>query len=75
VNILTSAMSGFVTLTTAAVAVEATPFLTMTKYHATFSEPLGDGYFVVLHWHLWPTLCVSVLAFSAGFVWQHRRSR
>jgi len=34
----------------------------------------GDTYFVVLHWHLWPTLGVSLLVFAAGFWWQHRRT-
>ena len=74
-NFLKSAMSGFAALAIAALAFEAPLFLTMMKYHATFSEPLDDGYFVVVHWRPWPILCISVLAFSAGFVWQHRRYR
>jgi len=34
----------------------------------------GDTYFVVLHWHLWPTFGISLLVFAAGFWWQFRRT-
>jgi hypothetical protein len=74
-NLLKSVRSGFAALSIAAVAVETPQFLSMMKYRTKFSEPLGDGYFVVVHWHIWRILCISVLAFSAGFLWQHRRTR
>ena len=36
---------------------------------------LTDTYFVVLHWHLWPTFGISLLVFMTGSYWQYRRAR
>jgi hypothetical protein len=74
-NILKSILSGLATLTLAALACEAPLFLRMMKYRATFSEPFGDGYYVVVQWHIWPMLSISVLTFAAGFFWQYHRTR
>jgi hypothetical protein len=33
------------------------------------------GAFVVVHWHLWRALAISLLIFATGFCWQYRRAR
>jgi hypothetical protein len=74
-NILKSIFSGFAALTLAALACETPLFLSMMKYRATFSQPFGDGYYVVVQWHIWPMVCISGLAFAAGFFWRYHRTR
>ena len=49
------------------------PLVLMLKYRASISEPLGDGFYVVLHWHIWPILGASLLVFATGFFWQYHR--
>jgi hypothetical protein len=39
-----------------------------------FRYPASHGYYFVIHWHVWPLLCASLLVFSVGFFWQYRKA-
>jgi hypothetical protein len=66
--------TGFAAVAIAAAATSIPLVVTILKYRASFSPPSGAGHFVVVHWHIWPTLGVSLLVFAATFFWQYRRS-
>jgi len=34
---------------------------------------MGDTYFVVVHWHIWPTLLMAVAAIAIGCFWKLRK--
>jgi hypothetical protein len=36
--------------------------------------PAKDGYYFVIHWHVWTVLCISALAFSVGFFGSEQES-
>jgi hypothetical protein len=75
VNVLKAVSSGIAALIVAALVL-ATPLLAvMVKYGAALSPPVTDGFYVVIHWHVWTTACASLLVFAAGFFWQYRRTR
>jgi hypothetical protein len=62
-------MSGLAALIVAALLMSAPLFVSMFRY------PAKDGYYFVVHWHLWTLLCTAVLVFSVGFFWQYRKAR
>ncbi len=61
--------SGVAALIVAAMLLSIPFFVSMLRY------PPKDGYYFVIHWHIWTVLCISVLVFSVGFFWQYRRAR
>lgn len=61
--------SGVTVLIVAALLMSIPLFVALLRY------PSKDGYYFVLHWHVWTVLCVSVLVFSVGFVWQYLKAR
>jgi hypothetical protein len=77
--LLRSVLVSIAALTVAALAA-AVPLIVL-NYRFTMSHPAGDdSYFFVLHWRMWPILCVSLLlcvslpVFATGFYWQYRRA-
>jgi hypothetical protein len=72
VNFLKAVFSGVAALTAIALIMVVRPIVLMLKYRAV--RTWGDGFYVVLHWHIWPILCVSLLVFAAGFFWQYHQT-
>jgi hypothetical protein len=75
VTFLKAVLRGVAVLSVAALAVAAYTVVLMLKHRATMSTAFGDGFYIVIHWHVWATLCVSLLIFAVGFCWQYRRTR
>ena len=74
-NLVKAVALGLVSLTVV-LLLSAVPLLvSMLKYGATLSPPIGDGYYVVLHWDVWRVLCVPVIVFAVPFFWRYRRTR
>jgi hypothetical protein len=74
-KLLRAASTGFAAVAITWVAGLTPLFAVMLKYRATLRPPLGDGYFAVIHWHTRSAVCVSLLVFAAGFIWQHHRTQ
>jgi hypothetical protein len=69
VKFLKPIVGGVAAILAAALLMSTPLFVWMLRY------PAKDGYYVVIHWHVWKALCIAVLVFSAGFSWQYRNSR
>ena len=67
---LKAASIGLATVAIAAL-LTATPAMVTTL---KLIRSLGDGYYVVIHWHVWSIACAALALFAAGFAWQYRRS-
>ena len=62
-------VSGLGALIAAALLTSAPLFVSMLRY------PVRDGYFFVIHWHVWAAPCMLALVFLSGFYWQYRKAR
>jgi hypothetical protein len=69
VKFLKPVVGGLAALVVAALLTSAPLLVSMLRY------PAKDGYYVVIHWHVWTALWISVLAFSVGFFWHYRNAR
>jgi hypothetical protein len=75
VNLLRAALTGFAAVAVAVVAA-LTPLLAiMLKYSATLRPPVGDGFYVVIHWHAWGCSVCLAIGIRRWFLWQYYRTR
>jgi hypothetical protein len=69
VKFLKPVVAGLAALIVPALLMSTPLLVSMLRY------PAKDGYYVVIHWHVWTALWTSVLTFSVGFFWQYRKAR
>ena len=68
-NLFQPVVGGFAALVVGGLVLNVPLFIAMLRYSA------NDRYCFEIQLRPWTALCVSVLLFSGGFLWQYRKAR